>query len=154
SRVDETTGPFMDTAAVLKNVDLVVAADMSIAHLAGALGVPVWVALPANPDFRWMLDRDDSPWYPTMRLFRQSRPGDWPSVFERIAQALGERRPQPPGASPRSFAFPTNAHPKTPPAPLHHPPGASPRSVAQPPPAATPVSSPPPLGYRTLDDAM
>jgi Tfp pilus assembly protein PilF len=79
---------FMDTAAALRNLDLVIAADTSIVHLAGALGVPVWVALPFDSDWRWLLDRDDSPWYPTMRLFRQSRPGDWGDVFRRIAEAL------------------------------------------------------------------
>ncbi|HEX9702663.1 MAG TPA: hypothetical protein VGA19_07400, partial [Rhodospirillales bacterium] len=62
--------------------------DTATAHLAGALGVPVWVPLSTMPDFRWMLDRQDSPWYPTMRLFRQHRPGDWGPVFERIRKAL------------------------------------------------------------------
>jgi Tfp pilus assembly protein PilF len=78
----------LDTAAVMQLVDLVITSDTSIAHLAGALGRPVWVALKHVPDWRWMLGRDDSPWYPTMRLFRQPRPGDWPAVFERIAAAL------------------------------------------------------------------
>jgi hypothetical protein len=83
--LDETAGTFMDTAAVMKNLDLVVTSDTAIAHLAGALGVPVWVALAYVPDWRWLLQRADSPWYPTMRLFRQSVPGDWNGVFERIA---------------------------------------------------------------------
>ena len=61
----------------MKNLDLVISADTSPAHLAGALGVPVWVALPFAPDWRWLLDREDSPWYPTMRLFRQKRRGEW-----------------------------------------------------------------------------
>jgi hypothetical protein len=90
-QLDETTGAFMDTAAVMKNLDLVITSDTAIAHLAGALGVPVWVALNDVPDWRWLLDREDSPWYPTMRLFRQSRPGQWADVFERIAEALHRR---------------------------------------------------------------
>ena len=90
SRLDEASGAFMDTAAVMMNLDLVVTSDTAVAHLAGALGVPVWVALPLVPDWRWLLDRSDSPWYPTMRLFRQERRGDWPGVFRRIEVALGE----------------------------------------------------------------
>ena len=84
---------FMDTAAVMMNLDLVVTVDSAPAHLAGALGVPVWVALPFVPDWRWLLKREDSPWYPTMRLFRQAAPGDWSGVFERMAQALEELVP-------------------------------------------------------------
>ena len=80
---------FLDTAAVMASLDLVVTSDTSIAHLAGALGCPVWVALRQVPDWRWMLDRADSPWYPTMRLFRQSRDGDWDAVFSAMAEALG-----------------------------------------------------------------
>jgi Tfp pilus assembly protein PilF len=87
-RLDETAGAFMDTAAVMKNLDLIITSDTAIPHLAGALAVPVWVALRFVPDWRWLLHREDSPWYPTMRLFRQSRPGDWPEVFERIAAAV------------------------------------------------------------------
>jgi hypothetical protein len=79
---------FMDTAAVLANLDLLITCDTAIAHLAGALGVPVWVGLPLVPDWRWLLDRGDSPWYPTMRLFRQKEPGDWAGVFEQISSAL------------------------------------------------------------------
>ena len=88
-RLDEEAGPFMDRAAVMMNLDLVVTSDTSIAHLAGALGVPVWVALPFAPDWRWLLQREDSPWYPTMRLFRQTEPGRWQDVFERVARELG-----------------------------------------------------------------
>jgi tetratricopeptide (TPR) repeat protein len=88
SRLDEEHGAFMDTAAVLASLDLVITSDTALAHLAGALGVSVWVVLPFSPDWRWMLDRDDSPWYPTMRLFRQRQPGDWSEVFERIAAEL------------------------------------------------------------------
>jgi hypothetical protein len=88
SRLDEAAGAFMDTAAVMMNLDLVVTSDTAIAHLAGALGVPVWVAISFVPDWRWLLDRSDSPWYPTMRLFRQTRLGDWAGVFEEIKAAL------------------------------------------------------------------
>ena len=80
----------MDTAAIMKNVDLVISSDTAVPHLAGALGVPVWVALPFVPDWRWLLDRSDSPWYPMMRLFRQKRAGDWVGVFEEIRAALRE----------------------------------------------------------------
>jgi hypothetical protein len=79
---------FQDTAAVMLNLDLVITSDTSVAHLAGALGVPVWMALKLAPDWRWLLDRTDSPWYPTMRLFRQTEFFDWPGVFERIASEL------------------------------------------------------------------
>jgi tetratricopeptide (TPR) repeat protein len=82
---------FTDTAAVMMNLDLVVTSDTAIAHLAGALGVRVWVALCFVPDWRWLLHRSDSPWYPTMRLFRQDRRGDWQGVFRRIEVALGEQ---------------------------------------------------------------
>ena len=88
NRLDETAGPFMDTAAIIKNLDLVISSDTAIPHLAGALGVPVWVALPLVPDWRWLLQREDSPWYPTMRLFRQTTYGQWDDVFERIIVEL------------------------------------------------------------------
>ncbi|MEL6345124.1 MAG: tetratricopeptide repeat protein [Myxococcota bacterium] len=81
---------FVDTAAVMMSLDLVVTADTSVAHLAGALGRPVWIALRAVPDWRWMLDREDSPWYPTARLFRQPTPGDWDAVFQRMKDVLIE----------------------------------------------------------------
>ena len=81
---------FMDTAAVMMNLDLVVTCDTVTAHLAGALGVPVWVALSAAPDWRWMLGREDSPWYPTMRLFRQESLGEWAGVFDQIATQLAD----------------------------------------------------------------
>ncbi len=87
-RLDETTGAFMDTAAVMRNLDLVITSDTAVAHLAGALGVPVWVALSAHGDWRWFVGRDDSPWYPTMRLFRQRQLGDWDEVFARITTEL------------------------------------------------------------------
>ncbi len=85
---DEGRGAFMDTAAVMKNLDLVITSDTAVAHLAGALAVPVWVALSAVPDWRWLEARDDSPWYASMRLFRQPRLGDWQAVFERLAEEL------------------------------------------------------------------
>ena len=85
----------METAAVMMNLDLVIASDTGLAHLGGALGVPTWVALPFEPDWRWMSGRDDTPWYPTMRLFRQRRRGDWDDVFARIAAALDEPDPAP-----------------------------------------------------------
>jgi Flp pilus assembly protein TadD len=84
-------GEFHNTAAIVRNLDLVITCDSAPAHLAGALGVPVWVALPHAPDWRWMLEREDSPWYPTMRLFRQTRRGEWSGVFKRIEQALAEK---------------------------------------------------------------
>jgi tetratricopeptide (TPR) repeat protein len=79
---------FRDTAALVANLDLVVASDSMNAHLAGALGKPTYVALRRVPDWRWLLGRDDCPWYPTMRLFRQTSEGDWPDVFGRIATAI------------------------------------------------------------------
>jgi hypothetical protein len=89
--VDEAHGAFVDTAAIMTNLDLVVTSDSAVAHLAGALGVAVWVALPLGADWRWLLEREDSPWYPTMRLFRQSELDHWPDVFRRIAAALGQQ---------------------------------------------------------------
>lgn len=79
---------FADTAAAITQLDLLITVDTAVAHLAGALGKPVWVLLPFAPDWRWMLGRDDSPWYPTMRLFRQERPRDWSRVVRYIAEAL------------------------------------------------------------------
>ncbi len=85
---DKDRRDFLDTAAVISQLDLVVTPDSSLAHLAGGLGVRVWVPLSTVGEWRWLIDRDDSPWYPTMRLFRQTAHGDWESVFKRMADAL------------------------------------------------------------------
>jgi FkbM family methyltransferase len=82
---------FCDTAAVIAQLDLVICVDTSVAHLAGALGKTVWILLAQPPDFRWLEDRTDSPWYPTARLFRQRRQGDWIEVIDRVKAALQER---------------------------------------------------------------
>jgi ADP-heptose:LPS heptosyltransferase len=82
---------FADTAALVSLLDLVVTVDTAPAHLAGALGKPVWVLLPFWPDWRWLLHREDSPWYPTARLFRQPAFGDWDSVVRRVMEELRER---------------------------------------------------------------
>jgi tetratricopeptide (TPR) repeat protein len=79
---------FADTAALIAELDLVVTVDTSIAHLAGSLGVPVWILLPRDPDWRWLTDREDSPWYPSARLFRQDVVGDWHAPITRVAAAL------------------------------------------------------------------
>ncbi|MDR3634015.1 MAG: tetratricopeptide repeat-containing glycosyltransferase family protein [Isosphaeraceae bacterium] len=81
-------GDFLDIASAMRSLDLVVTPDTALAHLAGALGIPAWVALAFDPDFRWLDGRDDSPWYPAHRLFRQRRPGEWDEVFARMAAAL------------------------------------------------------------------
>ncbi len=81
-------GDLADTAAVMAHLDRVVTVDTAALHLAGALGRPVWGLIPHNPDWRWMRDRSDSPWYPTCRLFRQETPGDWDTVVARVAEAL------------------------------------------------------------------
>jgi Flp pilus assembly protein TadD len=81
-------GDFADTAALVSNLDLVISVDTSVAHLAGGLGRPVWTLIPFNPGFQWLCGRTDSPWYPTMRLFRQTSRGDWVSVVTRVADAL------------------------------------------------------------------
>ncbi len=79
---------FADTAALMSSLDLVITVDTAVAHLAGALHIPTWLVLPRIPDWRWLLERDDSPWYPSMRLFRQSTWGDWAGVIERLTEAL------------------------------------------------------------------
>jgi len=99
---DFDLGPqaFLDSAAVMSHLDLVITGDTALAHLAGALGRPTWVALKHVPDWRWLLDRTDSPWYPSMRLFRQSRRGDWEGVFaalhRELTRVVAAARPGPP----------------------------------------------------------
>jgi tetratricopeptide (TPR) repeat protein len=90
-RLSHPFANFADTAAVISLLDVVVTVDTSVAHLAGALGKPVYILLPWASDFRWLLDRTDSPWYPTARLFRQPVPGDWASVIARVAAAIPGR---------------------------------------------------------------
>src|SRR5262249_9484548 len=79
---------FCDTMAAIETLDLVLTVDTAVAHLAGAMRKPVWIMLPHAPDWRWLLDRDESPWYPTARLFRQPRAGDCRSVVRRVADSL------------------------------------------------------------------
>ena len=90
-RHGEALKDFADTAALIANLDLVISVDTAVAHLAGAMGKPAWLLLPFSGDWRWMLNRSDTPWYPTMRLFRQPRARDWASVVQEVAQALKER---------------------------------------------------------------
>lgn len=85
---DESHGRFMDTAALMKNMDLIITLDTAPAHLAGALGITTWLYLPFAAEWRWMVARSDSPWYPTMRLFRQHRPGNWDEVVQDMITAL------------------------------------------------------------------
>jgi len=84
----DEVGDFADTAALCAALDLVISVDTSVAHLAGALGRPVWILSRHDGCWRWLRDRDDSPWYPTARLFRQTKPGDWDGVVARVAEAL------------------------------------------------------------------
>jgi ADP-heptose:LPS heptosyltransferase len=79
---------FVETAALISCLDLVITVDTSVAHLAGALGRPTWVLLPYTPDYRWLLDRDDSPWYPTVRLFRQTETRDYGEAIDRVRDEL------------------------------------------------------------------
>ena len=79
---------FADTAALVAQMDMVLSIDTSLAHLAGALGKPVWIMLPFSADWRWLVGRTDTPWYPTARLFRQQRPDDWEGVVAEVARAL------------------------------------------------------------------
>jgi hypothetical protein len=81
---------FGETAAVIANLDLVISVDTAIVHLAGAMGRPVWIMLPKASDWRWLLERSDSPWYPTARLFRQATPGAWDPVIAAVAAALAD----------------------------------------------------------------
>jgi hypothetical protein len=81
-------GAFVDTAAVMKGLDLVVSADTATAHLAGAMGVPVWLVLSRVCDWRWLREQEDTPWYPSIRLFRLQQLGDWDGAFERVTMGL------------------------------------------------------------------
>jgi hypothetical protein len=81
---------FADSAAIMTHLDLIISADTAVAHLAGGLGKRVWILIPMACDWRWLLERDDSPWYPGARLFRQSRRGDWGEVLERVALQLAQ----------------------------------------------------------------
>lgn len=96
---------FSDTAAFIMNLDLVITVDAAVAHLAGALGKPVWVMLPRLSEWRWLLGRSDSPWYPTMRLFRQPVEGDWRSVISDMVQALQKQLPLPQSSQAASSLF-------------------------------------------------
>ena len=87
---DEELTDFSETAAIIDLLDLVISVDTSVAHLAGAMGKQVWILLPYNSDWRWLLDRSDSPWYPTARLFRQDSTRSWGSVITRVRGALDE----------------------------------------------------------------
>jgi hypothetical protein len=86
--LDSGPGAFLDSAAIMENLDLVISSDTAAAHLAGALGVPAWIALKHVPEWRWFLDRTDTPWYPRARLFRQQGPGAWASVFEAMENGI------------------------------------------------------------------
>jgi tetratricopeptide (TPR) repeat protein len=85
-------GDFQETARAIAALDLVISVDTAVAHLAGAMAKPVWTLLPFAPDWRWMLHRDDSPWYPTMRLFRQAERGNWQNVIDSVRQELSAKR--------------------------------------------------------------
>ncbi len=91
ANLDAELRDFADTATVIAQLDLVITVDTAVAHLAGILGKPVWVMLPHDPDWRWLLNREDSPWYPTARLFRQPAPKAWPQVIEAVSKALREQ---------------------------------------------------------------
>jgi uncharacterized protein (TIGR03032 family) len=93
-------GDFGDLALIIDQLDLVITVDTSVVHMAGALGKPVWVLLSEVADWRWMLEGETTPWYPTMRLFRQTRPGDWSGVIERVAEALSRKEWAKPEYSP------------------------------------------------------
>lgn len=113
-QVDEDGESFLDTAGLMKSLDLVVTSDTAIAHLAGALGVPVWLALGFPSDWRWLRGRADSPWYPTMRVFRQPTPGAWDEVFTRMAgeieQLLQRREDSPSSHSASPTCEPEHVH--------------------------------------------
>ena len=115
-------GDWLDTAAIVDRLDLVICVDTGVAHLAGALGKPVWLMLPGCPDWRWLLERSDSPWYPTMRLFRQTVRGDWDDVVQRLKDALIERvHADPVGPTGWTKMEPASIEPVAPVAPLPAP---------------------------------
>jgi tetratricopeptide (TPR) repeat protein len=89
--LDTTNGPFMDTAALMKNLDVVISVDTAIAHLAGALGVPVYLLLPYSSDWRWIEKREDSPWYPSMHILQQLQPFDWITVINKLTEHISLR---------------------------------------------------------------
>jgi hypothetical protein len=86
----EEISDFADSAAIIANLDLVLTVDTACAHLAGGMGAPVWVLLPKSCDWRWLDGRSDSPWYPSLRIFRQQNPGDWQDAMRRVACALAD----------------------------------------------------------------
>ena len=136
-RFCEDLTDFAETAALARNMDLVIAVDTSLAHLAGALGRPLWIMVPYVPDWRWLLDRDDSPWYPSARLFRQPSFGDWDSVLAQVARQLADRpfaMPAPSTSSAPPSAFAIGLGPVAAPAPA-----AMPGPAAVPGPAAAPA---------------
>jgi ADP-heptose:LPS heptosyltransferase len=89
--ISSELGDFADTGAVIAGLDLVIAVDTAVVHLAGAIGAQAWVLVPEPSDWRWLLNRDDSPWYPQLRLFRQRKPADWAPVLTAVAEALRAR---------------------------------------------------------------
>src|SRR5262249_44022598 len=89
-QLDGDSGPFMDTAALMTLLDVMVTIDSAPVHLAGALGVPVWLVRSSVPEWRWLAGRQDSPWYPTLRIFEQEELNNWDFVFQRMALALAE----------------------------------------------------------------
>ncbi|HEY6140095.1 MAG TPA: tetratricopeptide repeat protein [Thermoanaerobaculia bacterium] len=112
--LSDRLGDFFTTAAFVKRLDLVITVDTAMAHLAGALGVPVWLLLNAHSEWRWMLDRADSPWYPTMRIYRQTRSGDWTAVFDQVRRELESLARMKTGATEaRSKLPPRTIPPKT-----------------------------------------
>ncbi|MHC5537044.1 tetratricopeptide repeat protein [Singulisphaera rosea] len=102
-RIDNEHGAFMDTAAILQSLDLVISPDTALAHLAGALGVPVWIPTSTHSDWRWMFEREDSPWYPSVRLFRQETLDDWDPVFRRMAREVEAQLGKPESTAPVSI---------------------------------------------------
>ncbi len=129
---------YADTAAAILNLDLCITVDTSVAHLAGALGRPIWVLIPFSPDSRWMLHREDTPWYPTMRLFRQERPGDWEPVLDRVRTELakfaaGDRSVLRPPAANMTFGGPwRQRHDNSTPGLHHAPPRPAQMTVLRP----------------------